>query len=91
MKQRKNLKAVLIIIGMMLIFSDIRSIYISYKIDKTHETKDYKTIETVRTEEKETYKGISIETIVILLVGLICIASPFYIKDHKCYKQRKNK
>ena len=67
MKQRKNLKIVLIIIGIILIFLAIINIYISYKIDKTYEVKDYKTIETVRTEEKETYKGISIENIVVLL------------------------
>lgn len=51
MKQRKNLKIVFIIIGIILIFSSIRSIYITYKIDKNYEIKGYKTIEAVCTEE----------------------------------------
>lgn len=51
MKQRKNLKIVLIIIGIILIFSAIRSIYILCKNDKAYEKKGYKTIDAVCTEE----------------------------------------
>ena len=51
MKQRKNLKIVLIIIGIILISLAIRSIYISYKIDKAYEEKGYETISAVCTEE----------------------------------------
>ena len=51
MKQRKKLKIVLIIIGIILIFSAIRSIYISYKVDKAYEEKGYETVSAVCAKE----------------------------------------
>ena len=57
MKQRKDLKIVLIIIGIILIFSAIRSIYFTYKEDKVYKEKGYKTTKTFCIEENSYTKN----------------------------------
>lgn len=130
MKQRKNIIIVLIVIGVVLIFSAIRSVYYTYKRDKTYESKGYKTTtatliqensyikgtehiryyqrtylytvsgqeytfntievdskpyktikyNSINPNEAETYEGLNTETIVVFLIGIICIFSHFILK-----------
>lgn len=72
MKQRKKIIVVLIVIGVVLMFSAIYSIY------------NRKLYENIRynpnnPKEAKIYEGINTEAIVFF-IGLICLCSPFILK-----------
>lgn len=51
LKKQKKLKIVLIIIGIVLIFSALRSCYYTYKEDKNYELKGWQTATATCTQE----------------------------------------
>jgi len=51
MKQRKNITIILIAIGIVLIFSALRSAYYTYQTDRSYELKGWKTVTATCTQE----------------------------------------
>lgn len=84
-RQQKKFKIILFIIGVVLVFSALRSVYYTYKKEKSYELKGWQTETSTCTNprnpyEAETCEGINIETKIAFFIGLICIFNHFILK-----------